>query len=210
MLCWRSRGDGAPTPQLTAQDSAGCPSQGPRPRAGLTAGIRKGGARLPDPGQCGREVTDGPRARACGVPVWKPGGSPLTPVAGGPPVGLRARLRSTGSASGAQASPPGWALCPGREMEHSGQYRTCTALPRAPLLLQGVLPRAAPAGSHRPFQAEGPLAGPLLELDPALCQGLAAASVYERPPHKPPDAPSQAPASALTLTARLRAPLPSH
>lgn len=105
-------------------------------------------------------------------------------------MGLRARLRSTGSVSRAQTSPPGWALCPGREMEHSGQYRTGTALPQAPLLPQGVLSRAAPAGSHRPFQAEGPLAGPLLELDPALRQGLAAASVHERPPHKPPNTPS--------------------
>ena len=124
-------------------------------------------------------------------------------------MGLRARLLSTGSVSRAQAPPPGWALCPGREMEHSGQYRTCTALPRAPLLPQGVLSKAAPAGSHRLFQAEGPLAGPLLDLDPALCQGLAAASLHERPPHKPRDVPSQPPASALTLTAHLRAPLPA-
>ena len=142
--------------------------------------------------------------------MLKPEESPLTPAAGGPPVGLRSRLHSTGSISRAQASPSRWALCPGRETEHWSQHRTRAALPQAPLLPQGVLPRAAPAGSHRPSQVEGPLADPLLELDPVLCQGLAATSVCEHPPHRPPDAPSQPPASALTLAASLRAPLPGH
>ena len=114
------------------------------------------------------------------------------------------------SHSRAQASPSGWALCPGRETEHSSQHRTSTAPPQALLLPQGVLPRAARASSCRPSQVEGPLAGPLLELDPVLCQGLTAVSVRECPLHRPPDAPSQPPASALTLAAGLRAPLPGH
>lgn len=142
--------------------------------------------------------------------VLKPGESPLTPAAGGPPVGLRSRLRSTGSISRAQASPSGRALCPGRETEHSSQHSTRTAPPQALLLPQGVLPRAAPASSCRPSQVQGPIAGPLLELDPVLCQGLTAVSLRECPPHRPPDAPSQPPASALTLSTCLRAPLPGH